>query len=128
MTINLKNTLLVLTALLTWSLIFIDGATDEGPIIKFLLNGLQTSNLKNKIIDIVSIISLLTAAYFLIRQDFRRIVFSLVYIALLLNIIRHIDFRYSSWFMQTKTILPTILFLTFSLTSILSIKNRTSKT
>jgi hypothetical protein len=128
LTINLKNTLLVLTALLTWSLIFIDGATDEGPIIKFLLNGLQTSNLKNKIIDIVSIISLLTAAYFLIRQDFRRIVFSLVYIALLLNIIRHIDFRYSSWFMQTKTILPTILFLTFSLTSILSIKNRTSKT
>lgn len=128
MTINLKNTLLVLTALLTWSLIFIDGATDEGPIIKFLLNGLQTSNLKNKIIDIVSIISLLTAAYFLIRQDFRRIVFSLVYIALLLNIIRHIDFRYSSWFMQTKTILPTILFLTFSLTSILTIKNGTSKT
>jgi hypothetical protein len=117
-----------LTALLTWSLIFIDGATDEGPIIKFLLDGLQTSNLKNKIIDIVSITSLLTATYFLIRQDFKRIVFALVYLALLINIVRHIDFQYFSWFMQTKTLLPTILFLIFSLTSLLTIKNGTSKT
>lgn len=117
-----------MTALLTWSLIFIDGATDEGPIIKFLLDGLQTSNLKNKIIDIVSIISLLTAAYFLIRQDFKRIVFTLVYLALLIDIIRHIHFHHFSWFMQTKTLVPTVLFLIFSLASILTIKNGTSKT
>lgn len=127
MTKNLRNTLLVLTTLVTWSLIFIDGATDEGPIIKFLLEGLHSSNIKNKIIDIASIISLLTAAYFLIRQDFRRIVFVLIYVALLLNIMRHVDFQYFSWFTQTRTILPTILFLIFAFISTLTIKSRTSE-
>ena len=125
---NWKNTLLVLTTLMAWSLIFIDGSTDEGPIIKFLFYGLQTSNLKNKITDIASIISLLTAIYLLIKQDFKQFVFALVYFVLLLDILRHIDLQYFSWFTQTRSILPTTLFLVFALSSIFTIKNGTNET
>ena len=100
---------------------------DEGPIIKFLYTE-QTSNLKHKISDHASITAFVLFAYLIIRQEFKRFIFVFIYVALLLNILRHINLHYYSWYLETRTILPTILFIAISLTSILTMKNKKTDT
>ena len=117
-----------MTTLIAWALIFIDGATDEGSIIKFLLDGLHTSNLKNKIIDLITLIAITFAGYLLFRQNFNSKYFAIIYLILLLKIIRHIKIGHYSWFLDTRTIVPFIIFLFLAFVSIWTQNTKTNKT
>jgi len=121
---NVIVSLVVFSTLLSWSLIFIDGSIEEGPIIQFLINGLNTMNIINRVVDILSLFALSTAVYFLIRQNFKPGIFSSIYLLLFIKFYRHIDFHYSDWIFQNRTLLPFIAFFILAITSIWTMRKR----
>ena len=121
---NVIVSLVVFSTLLSWSLIFIDGSIEEGPIIQFLINGLNTMNIINRVVDILSLFALSTAVYYLIRQNFKPGIFSLIYLLLLIKFYRHINFHHSDWIFQNRTLLPFIAFFILAITSIWTMRKR----
>ena len=123
---NIIVSFIIILTLLSWSVIFIDGSTDEGPIITFLGDGLRTINVKHMLIDIFSIIALLTALFHLLKQNLKFILFTIIYLILTIKFLIYIDFDYFSWILKPRTLLPATLFVVGSATSILTIYKRTN--
>lgn len=120
-TIKLKDTIYSILAISAWSIIFIDSSMKEGAIICFAFNS-STSNIINKASDLLAIASIITSCILIIRQEFKQIIFTMIYTFLLLNFMRHIKSYHYLWILDYKTIIPTISFLLISIMSIMNMR------